>query len=57
MAQHAQLKSMVTGDFDGAVKLLRSSLSLARSREEALELAQVRNSPINEFNPHTSYPM
>ena len=41
MAQFAQLKSMVLGDLDSAVALLKQALPLARSRDEVQELCQL----------------
>ena len=41
MAQWAQLKSLLTGDFQGAVTLLRKAVPLARSTAEAQELNQL----------------
>jgi tetratricopeptide (TPR) repeat protein len=41
MAQYAQLKSMIMGDFDGAVELLTRALPLARSSDEVQELCQL----------------
>lgn len=41
MAQYAQLKSMIIGDFDGAVELLTKALPLARSSDEVQELCQL----------------
>lgn len=41
MAQWAQLKSMLTGDFKGAVELLRRAVPLARSTAEVQELHQL----------------
>lgn len=42
LAQYAQFKNMVTGDFPGAVEMLKKAVPLARTRDEALELCQVR---------------
>lgn len=41
LAQYAQFKNMVTGDFPGAVDMLKKAVPLARTRDEALELCQV----------------
>ena len=41
LAQFAQFKNMVTGDFPGAVEMLKRAVPLARTRDEALELCQV----------------
>lgn len=41
MAQYAQLKSMILGDFEGAVKLLQTALPLARTSDEVQELCQL----------------
>lgn len=41
MAQFAQLKSMILGDLQGAVDLLKRALPLARSRDEVQELCQL----------------
>lgn len=41
MAQFAQLKSMVLGDLDNAVAMLKQALPLARSRDEVQELCQL----------------
>ena len=41
MAQWAQLKSMLTGDFKGAVELLQRAVPLARSAAEVQELNQL----------------
>ncbi len=41
MAQHAQLKSLIMQDFEGAVVLLTRALPLARSSDEVQELSQL----------------
>jgi tetratricopeptide (TPR) repeat protein len=41
MAQHAQLKSLIMQDFEGAVVLLERALPLARSSDEVQELSQL----------------
>ena len=42
LAQYAQYKNMVSGDFEGAVVMLKKAVPLSRSRDEALELCQVK---------------
>ncbi len=44
LAQFAQYKNMVSGDFQGAVDMLKKAVPLSRSRDEALELCQVKGS-------------
>ncbi len=41
LAQYAQFKTMVTGDFEAAVDMLRRAVPLSRSRDEAIELCQL----------------
>ncbi len=40
-AQYAQLKSMMFGDLDGAVTLLKEALYIARTREEVQDILTV----------------
>ena len=41
LAQYAQYKNMVSGDFQGAVSMLQRAVPLSRSRDEAIELCQL----------------
>lgn len=41
LAQYAQYKNMVSGDFQGAVDMLKKAVPLSRSRDEAVELCQL----------------
>lgn len=43
-AQFAQLKSMMFGDLEGAISLLKDALAIARSRDEVQDLLTVSQS-------------